>query len=105
MTEKLVRDLIPAHMIANKTPRRSVREAEAWEIENLLLAKLREEVAEVESAPDSGSLLVEMADVVEVLHALAEHYGWKPEDVELARQTKAATHGRFKFKFVMTEEN
>jgi len=102
MAEKLIRDLIPAAMIARRETRRPVRTAEPAEMEELLLAKVMEEAREIQTAPDAASLILEIADLIEVLYALAEQYDYMPEDVGAVRQAKAATHGRFKFGFVMT---
>ncbi|MFJ8039559.1 hypothetical protein ACIRBX_03465 [Kitasatospora sp. NPDC096147] len=89
-TGKLVRDLIPGIITAaGLTPR--LRTAAPAELDGLLRAKLGEEVQEF---LDSGEP-EELADVLEVLHALAARQGLSPDDLERLRAAKAAERGGF----------
>jgi predicted house-cleaning noncanonical NTP pyrophosphatase (MazG superfamily) len=105
MAEKLVRDLIPAKDIAKGGKRSVFRNAAPEEMEGLLLAKIAEEAEEVRSAPDVASMLLEMADLLEVIYALAALHEWTPRDVEFARKAKAATHGGLKFGIVLVTDD
>ncbi|QFG27614.1 nucleoside triphosphate pyrophosphohydrolase [Actinomadura sp. WMMB 499] len=94
--EKLVRDRIPEVIVrSGRHPR--TRIAEQHEYTSLLRAKLLEEVTEYTSAgaPD------ELADVLEVLHALAAVHGLTPDDLERRRAAKAAERGGFTGRVVL----
>ncbi|HEX3568848.1 MAG TPA: nucleoside triphosphate pyrophosphohydrolase [Candidatus Saccharimonadales bacterium] len=87
---KLVRDKIPD--IArknNQTPKTRILSDE--EYHESLVAKLKEEVAEF-IADNNGE---ELADILEILHALARAIGTTPEDVEAIRKHKAEERGGF----------
>lgn len=99
MTEKLIRDHIPK-IAAGHGRHLTVRTATAEELPALLRTKLTEETAEVIGA-DPGGLLDELADVTEVVHALGALYGHTVADIERARASKAAAHGRFECGLVM----
>lgn len=105
MAEKLVRDLIPAWDIDKGGERSVFRLAAPEEMEKLLLAKVMEEAEEVTSAPDAASMLLEVADLFEVVYALAALYEWVPEDIEFAREVKAALRGRFSAGIVLVTED
>lgn len=89
---KLVRDRIPD--IIRAEGRHPVIEVlAADERRGALLAKLVEEAAEVADA-EPGELAEELADVVEVVRALAAQLGLSlPDVVELADRKKAARGG------------
>ena len=59
-----------------------------------LRAKLMEEAGEAQAAPD-GQLRSELADVLEVLRALAAAYGMSWEDVEAEAVNKRDERGGF----------
>ncbi|WP_406382967.1 nucleoside triphosphate pyrophosphohydrolase [Streptomyces sp. NBC_01618] len=63
--------------------------------------KLREEVAEFLSADDSA-VAEELADVLEVVHALALDLGIKPGHLEELRAQKAEARGGFAGRVVWT---
>lgn len=90
---KLVRDLIPERI------RRDGAEpityiADATEYRQRLIAKLQEEVAEVVDA-DNATMPAELADVLEVLYALARDLGLSPNQLEELRAHKAQERGGF----------
>ncbi|MFC4908605.1 nucleoside triphosphate pyrophosphohydrolase [Actinomadura gamaensis] len=88
--EKLVRDRIP-EIIRSGGRVPDVRTASAEEYAGLLRAKLREEVDEYLADGDPA----ELADVLEVLHALAAWHGMAPAELEAARAAKAGERGGF----------
>ena len=90
---KLVRDRIP-DIIRARGGSPVVRQAAAAEYRGLLHAKLLEEANEVLSA-DDGSAAEELADVLEVLAALADDLGVGLEHVQKLRDQKAQERGGF----------
>jgi predicted house-cleaning noncanonical NTP pyrophosphatase (MazG superfamily) len=98
--DKLIRDGIPT-MLARKGVRFCVRRARPDEIDRLLIAKLREEVDELSEAGPPEAHLDELADVYEVLLAVAARRGLTPEMLERARANKARRRGGFTSKTVL----
>ena len=92
---KLVRDKIP-QIIRSSGLVPHVRVAEDEEYRRLLREKLREEVDEFLESEDPH----ELADVLEVLHALAGQLGLGFDGVEMIRVTKATERGAFAERFV-----
>jgi predicted house-cleaning noncanonical NTP pyrophosphatase (MazG superfamily) len=90
---KLVRDRIPEICRANgEEP--TVIQADPDDYAALLLDKLDEEAAEVRAAnPDTRA--GELADVLEVVYAIADNMGMSREDLERIRQDKAIERGGF----------
>ncbi len=87
---KLVRDRIPALMEAQgKETRYSILDGAA--LGQALEQKLDEEVAEFHADKN----LEELADILEVLLALAAGMGYTPEKLEAARAGKLAQRGGF----------
>ncbi len=94
---KLVRDRIPE--IIRASGREPVIEvATGAAFGQLLRAKLQEEVSEFlgSGAPE------ELADILEVLHALAREAGMTPESLEELRRTKAEERGGFNEGYLWT---
>jgi predicted house-cleaning noncanonical NTP pyrophosphatase (MazG superfamily) len=87
---KLVRDKIP-QIIRSSGLVPLVRVAEDDEYGRLLREKLREEVGEFLDSDDPH----ELADVLEVLHALAGHLGLGVDGLETIRVAKASERGGF----------
>lgn len=93
---KLVRDRIPELVRANGgEPVTEIADAERYA--ELLREKLTEEVAEF---LESGEV-EELADVMEVLHALAQAAGTSPAELERVRAAKAAERGGFATRTVL----
>lgn len=92
--QKVVRDLTISLLPAGV---RSISNVvtEAGSLRQLLRAKLSEEAAEAYSAETDTALLNELADVAEVLQAVARLYGWTPADIEAARLEKRRRLGGF----------
>lgn len=88
--DKLVRDDVPGMIEADgDEPRTHVAEGE--EYRERLHDKLDEEVAEFHESADPE----ELADVVEVVLALADAYGSSETELDELRRAKAAERGRF----------
>ncbi|MGI5169162.1 hypothetical protein ACQEU3_32915 [Spirillospora sp. CA-253888] len=94
--EKLVRDRIPDVIRqGGRTP--ETRVASEGEYAALLRAKLYEEAGEYTAAGDPA----ELADLLEVVHALAALHGLSPDDLEGQRAAKAAARGGFADRIVL----
>ncbi|WP_150265844.1 nucleoside triphosphate pyrophosphohydrolase [Paenibacillus tepidiphilus] len=91
---KLVRDEIPALIAAQgRTCTTSILETE--EYITALRTKLCEEAEEYLAADTSAEALEELADLLEVIHALAALHGGDPDKLELIRAHKAEERGGF----------
>jgi predicted house-cleaning noncanonical NTP pyrophosphatase (MazG superfamily) len=90
---KLVRDLIPDIITADGS-RPSTRILDQASYQRALRSKLVEEAQEAEAASDE-QLASELADVLEVLRALAQAHDMKWEDIELHATRKRAERGGF----------
>jgi predicted house-cleaning noncanonical NTP pyrophosphatase (MazG superfamily) len=90
---KLVRDRIPQIIRENGTEP-IVYTAGQEEYRHRLRAKLGEEVTEFLSA-DDASAPEELADVLEVVQALAADLGIEPRELEKIREEKAIERGGF----------
>lgn len=90
---KLVRDLIPEIVRANgEEP--ITYQADPAEYRRRLREKLLEEVDEFLTAPP-GSAIEELADVLEVVYALAADLGTEQPALDQIRQAKATARGAF----------
>ncbi|OIB57703.1 nucleoside triphosphate pyrophosphohydrolase [Natrialba sp. SSL1] len=88
--DKLVRDNIPEMILENgETP--VTRTASDAEYETYLCKKLREEVEEYVADRDVD----ELADVLEVLHAIRKFEGVSEQELHDRRERKADERGRF----------
>ncbi|MCX4543818.1 nucleoside triphosphate pyrophosphohydrolase [Streptomyces sp. NBC_01565] len=101
MTTKLIRDLIPEIAAANGQQLR-IHTAGTNEMTGLLLKKLGEETHEVSDAASDEDFLEELADVLEVLHAITRFNGWTLDDLEAARLRKRLERGGFDRQLVLT---
>ena len=90
---KLVRDRIP-EILASQNIETIVRTLDDTEYAAALRSKLLEEAAEARSAagPD---LALELADVLEVVYALADTSGIAREDLETVRRQRLESRGGF----------
>lgn len=91
---KLVRDRIP-EIIRQSGEEPVIRIADPEDYRRLLRAKLGEEVGEFLDAPTEGQALEELADVLEVVRALAADLGASPGKLESLRAAKADKRGGF----------
>jgi predicted house-cleaning noncanonical NTP pyrophosphatase (MazG superfamily) len=90
---KLVRDQVPA-IIAADGHQAVTRVLDQAGYEAALRAKLLEEAHEAQAAPD-GKLASELADVLEVLQALAAAHGMDWEEVVSEASRERAERGGF----------
>jgi predicted house-cleaning noncanonical NTP pyrophosphatase (MazG superfamily) len=91
---KLVRNLAAQTMEADgATVAHHTLEADAFVA--ALHEKLREEVAELAAAQGSPAYVDELADVLELIHTLAEAHAIPLPDLEARRAAKAAKRGSF----------
>jgi predicted house-cleaning noncanonical NTP pyrophosphatase (MazG superfamily) len=100
--EKLIRDYI----VATATFTGNFRIADHSEILALLIEKLKEETNEVINEVENNNkdkLLNEIADVLEVLTAIASQYNLSLNDIEKAAAEKNKQSGSFNKFIVLTE--
>jgi len=95
---KLVRDRIP-ELIASQGRTPVTRVATAGEVADLLREKLREEVGEYLDSHDAE----ELADVVEVVYALAAEAGLTVADLDERRAGKVSARGSFAGRIVLID--
>lgn len=108
--EKLVRDAIP-QLLESEGLTPIIRVADLDEYRRLLMAKLREETAEVGEALDVPpenldipAVVEEIADVMEVLLAIATDLGVGRDELEKVRIAKAAARGGFAERIVWSDD-
>lgn len=95
---KLVRDKIPAIIQADgKTPQTRLLNNKEYLEE--LIKKLEEECAELKNDQNAE----ELADIYEVLLALASAFGISQDELEKTRRNKATKRGAFKQKIFLEE--
>ena len=94
--DKLVRDEIPDIIERNAETPICYRAGED-EYERRLLDKLDEEVAEYRENREAE----ELADILEVVHAIRRHEGVTADDLEQLRFEKAEERGRFEDRIVL----
>ncbi|WP_226669717.1 nucleoside triphosphate pyrophosphohydrolase [Metabacillus litoralis] len=99
---KLVRDKIP--FIIEKTGK-SYKTTILGNDEYIkkLQEKGFEELQEYVDATNTANSLEELADVLEIIHALAEYHGSSIEEIEKIRAEKADVRGGFKEKIYLIE--
>ncbi|MFI5729054.1 hypothetical protein ACIA49_02970 [Kribbella sp. NPDC051587] len=99
-TSKLVRDRIP-EIIRSHGEDPTYYQADPAEYRNRLRAKLTEEVTEFLAATDEDAP-EELADVLEVVYALAATLNTTPDQLDKIRHQKATTNGAFTDRIVWT---
>ncbi|PLT29814.1 nucleoside triphosphate pyrophosphohydrolase [Peribacillus deserti] len=99
---KLVRDLIP-NIIEESGKKPNTRILSDEEYIKELKKKSYEELEEYMDAANSEEAVEELADVLELIHALAEVHGSSFEKVEEVRKQKAGKRGGFKEKIFLIE--
>ncbi|WP_208559087.1 nucleoside triphosphate pyrophosphohydrolase [Marinilactibacillus kalidii] len=93
--DKLVRDRIP-EMIQENGEACTVKRLRGKDYTEALKGKLKEEVKEYLLATDSTSCLEELADILEVLHGLANIHHVSFDTIEQLREEKEKERGGFK---------
>jgi predicted house-cleaning noncanonical NTP pyrophosphatase (MazG superfamily) len=91
---KLVRDLIP-QVIESTGKEFSTRILDEEEYTKELVVKLKEESEEYFAAQSSKESLEELADMLEIIRALAVVHGATWEELEVLREKKAEVRGGF----------
>ncbi len=98
---KLVRDGIPDIVLkSNMVPRTRILEEN--EFRAALKAKLVEEAQEASEA-ENDQLITELADLLEVIHALCKSLLINLDDVERERERRAAARGSFDQRLFLIE--
>lgn len=99
---KLVRDKIPQIIKASgKSPTTKILNEKEYITE--LRKKSQEELQEYLSAETDQEALEELADLLEIIHALAKLHGSNIEGVNKIREEKAAKRGEFIDKVFLIE--
>lgn len=99
---KLVRDRIP-EVIESTGKKFSTRTLDNQEYIKELKNKSKEELAEYLNAVNDKDAIEELADLLEIIHSLAECHDSTFEEVEVVRQKKAEKRGGFKEKIFLIE--
>lgn len=99
---KLVRDRIP-EIIENNGKKFTTKILDDAQYELELKKKLKEEMEEYQNASNDNEALEELADLLELMHALAKVHGASMEEVEKIRQDKASKRGGFEEKIFLIE--
>ena len=100
--QKLVRDLIPDVILANGgSP--NVKRLPKKEFLLALQQKLEEEVQEFLTAKTKVDALEELADIVEVVEALALANGFSAADVQAKKKSKKKQRGGFEKRLFLVE--
>ena len=99
---KLVRDRIP-EVITRNGKKCSTRILDYGEYIDELKKKSFEELEEYVKAQTDEEAIEELADVLEILHALAKVHGSTMRDVDKIRKSKAEKRGGFRDKVFLIE--
>lgn len=99
---KLVRDRIP-EVITSTGKKFTTRILANEEYIKELKNKSFEELNEYINAENDSDAIEELADLLEIIHALADCHGGTIEKVEEVRQKKAEKRGGFKEKIFLIE--
>ncbi|MEH7130997.1 nucleoside triphosphate pyrophosphohydrolase [Neobacillus drentensis] len=99
---KLVRDRIP-EIIGNTGKRFSTKILDNHEYIIELRNKIREELDEYLYAKNDADAIEELADLLEIIYALAECHGVSFSELEEVRQRKAEKRGGFMEKIFLID--
>ncbi|MEW9053065.1 MAG: nucleoside triphosphate pyrophosphohydrolase [Neobacillus sp.] len=99
---KLVRDRIP-EVIENTGKKFTTQVLNEKEYIKELKKKSFEELNEYINSKNDKDAVEELADLLEIIHALAEYHGSSINEVEKVRQLKAEKRGGFKGKVFLIE--
>ncbi|MFU7588269.1 phosphoribosyl-ATP pyrophosphohydrolase [Priestia sp. RMT2NF4] len=99
---KLVRDKIPT-MIEQSGNTFKSRVLQREEYQNELKEKAKEELQEYIEAQTHQDAIEELADLLEVMQALAAVHGATPEQLEKVREEKAKERGKFDGRIYLVE--
>lgn len=99
---KLIRDKIPEIItMTGKQAKTTILSNDDYVKE--LQKKTKEELQEYLTSANDQEALDELADLLELIHALAKIHGSSIEEVEKAREAKAIQRGGFDEKVFLTE--
>ncbi|TKH43890.1 phosphoribosyl-ATP pyrophosphohydrolase [Paenibacillus terrae] len=101
---KLVRDRIP-HVITSQGKGCRTRILDPEEYKQELRTKLREEAEEYFEAAKDKDALEELADMLEVIRALAEVHGANVAELDKLRADKAEARGGFQERVFLIDVN
>ncbi|CAG9620363.1 nucleoside triphosphate pyrophosphohydrolase [Sutcliffiella rhizosphaerae] len=99
---KLVRDNIP-QIIQATGKKYSIEVLSDQDYKKYLKQKSYEELDEYCAAQSSEEAVEELADLLEVIHALANFHGSSIEEVENIRKGKAISRGAFEKKILLLD--
>lgn len=99
---KLVRDRIP-DIIQSQGKSLKTRILDSDEYRSELRTKLAEEVSEYTHAQSDTEAIEELADVLEVIQALATAHGFTAQQLEEIRTRKAVERGAFQERIYLIE--
>ncbi|WP_061808765.1 nucleoside triphosphate pyrophosphohydrolase [Rossellomorea vietnamensis] len=99
---KLVRDKIP-QIIENTGKKFSTKILIDQDYIKYLKEKSYEELDEYCAAESNEEAVEELADLLEIIQALAKHHGSSIQEVEAARKEKAEKRGGFEEKIFLIE--
>jgi predicted house-cleaning noncanonical NTP pyrophosphatase (MazG superfamily) len=99
---KLVRDKIP-QIIESKGKKLLTKVLNNEDYIKYLKEKAYEELDEYYAAETDREAVEELADLLEVIHALANQHGFLIEEVEAVRKAKAGKRGGFQEKVFLIE--
>ncbi|WP_034761754.1 nucleoside triphosphate pyrophosphohydrolase [Rossellomorea vietnamensis] len=99
---KLVRDKIP-QIIESKGKEFSTKILNDEDYIKYLKEKANEELDEYYAAETDGEAVEELADLMEVIRALAKQHGSTIEEIEAVRRCKAEKRGGFQEKVFLIE--
>lgn len=99
---KLVRDRIP-EIIENDGKKCSTKILDEKSYLSELRKKVHEELQEYEEASSDIEAVEELADILELIHALAKTHNATMEEVEKIRAEKAVKRGGFNDKIFLIE--
>lgn len=99
---KLIRDKIP-QIISMTGKSYKTRVLEDQEYTKELQKKTKEELQEYLEADNDKDAKEELADLLELIHSLAEVHSSSIEEIEIIREKKAEQRGGFKEKIFLIE--
>jgi predicted house-cleaning noncanonical NTP pyrophosphatase (MazG superfamily) len=91
---KLVRDRVPA-MLKGSGHKTVSKTLVGKELLTALRAKIDEELAEFDAAPDDAAAADELADLIEVIMAMARQRGYDEDAIGRLRAAKTLERGAF----------
>jgi predicted house-cleaning noncanonical NTP pyrophosphatase (MazG superfamily) len=104
MPEKLVRDNVPALILAIEDRVPTYRRADEAEYKQALWDKLIEESKEVATAETKSEMTEELADLLEVIDAIKAVCNIDEDTLQYWKKRKALLSGRFDKRYMLVTE-